>query len=107
MDGLIKNINKVVMLSQWNYDEQLHDRLRNVFMIIIRSEHMINYSANTNVLIALKNILVSGVNTMRSVTDHKSNNIINSAGDLLEYYVKDSFGGDSANMTTTNDKLTQ
>ena len=68
---------------------------------------MTNYSAKTNVLIALKNILVSGVNTMPSVTDHKSNNRINSAGDLLEYYVKDSFCGDSANMTTTNEKLTE
>src|SRR5699024_10080538 len=68
---------------------------------------MINFSAKTNVLIALKNILASGVNAMPDVTDHKSNNRINSAGDLLEYYVKDSFCGDSTNVTTTNEKLTE
>src|SRR5699024_3540238 len=74
-------------------------------MIINRREHMTNFSAKTNVLIALKNILASGVNAMPDVTDHKSNNRINSAGDLLEYYVKDSFCGDSTNVKTKNEKL--
>src|SRR5699024_2985243 len=76
-------------------------------MIINRREHMTNFSAKTNELIALQNILASGVNDMPDVTDHKSNKRINSACDLLEYYVKYSFCGDSTNVTTTNEKLTE
>lgn len=66
---------------------------------------MSNYSPKTNVLIALKNILTQGVIAMPNVKDHKSNNRINSEGDLLEYYVKDSFCGKSSNMETTYEKL--
>src|SRR5699024_4050619 len=68
---------------------------------------MTNFSAKTNVLIALKNILVSGVNARPDVIDDKSTKRRKGAGDLLEYYVKDSFCGDSTNVTTTNEKLTE
>ena len=66
---------------------------------------MTNHVAKTNVLHALKNILDSGVSDMPDVTDHVSNNRINSVGDLLEYYVKDAFCGDSASYTTSYEKL--
>jgi len=66
---------------------------------------MSNLNAKTNVLHALKNILESGVSDMPNVTDHVSNNRINSVGDLLEYYVKDAFCGDSSSYTTSHEKL--
>lgn len=68
---------------------------------------MNKHTPKTNVLIALKNILLKNINTMPFVKDHRNNNRINSVGDLLEYYVKDSFCIDSADMQTTNEKLAE
>lgn len=66
---------------------------------------MTQYSPASNVLIALKNLLIQRKTSMPIVTDHKNNNRVNSAGDLLEYYVKDAFCGTSANLEMTDDKL--
>lgn len=63
------------------------------------------YLPPTNVLIALNNILNRKQNTMPTVIDHKNNNRVNSAGDLLEYYVKDAFCGKSADLEMTDEKL--
>lgn len=59
----------------------------------------------TNVLIALKNILSRQQTTMPTVIDHKSSNRVNSAGDLLEYYVKDAFCNESAEVEQSDEKL--
>lgn len=59
----------------------------------------------TNVLLALKNILVYGGNELPIITDHKNNNRVNSKGDLLEYYIKDAFCGTSYQFEMTDDKL--
>ncbi|RAS75805.1 NgoPII family restriction endonuclease [Priestia endophytica] len=61
--------------------------------------------ASTNVLIALKNILNNKKTTMPEVIDHKNSNRVNSTGDLLEYYVKDAFCGESTDLKMTDDKL--
>lgn len=59
----------------------------------------------TNVLLALYNILKSKQTKMPNVIDYKSNNKVNSEGDLLEYYVKDAFCGSSFNEEKTDEKL--
>ncbi|MGG0793281.1 NgoPII family restriction endonuclease [Brevibacillus laterosporus] len=59
----------------------------------------------TNVLIALNNILERKQKTLPTVIDHKNSNRVNSAGDLLEYYVKDAFCGTSSDLEITDDKL--
>lgn len=63
------------------------------------------YLPPTNVLIALNNILNRKQNTMPTVVDHKNNNRVNSAGDLLEYYVKDAFCGTSMDLVNSEEKL--
>lgn len=59
----------------------------------------------SNVLIALKNILTTNGTIMPLVIDHKNSNRVNSSGDLLEYYVKDAFCGDSYHLGMTDEKL--
>ncbi|MER2000434.1 MAG: NgoPII family restriction endonuclease [Lysinibacillus sp.] len=59
----------------------------------------------SNILIALNNILLNQSNTLPTVIDHHSNNRINGVGDLLEYYVKDAFCGESTFLQKTNEKL--
>ncbi|GEB33360.1 NgoPII family restriction endonuclease [Brevibacillus parabrevis] len=66
---------------------------------------MQQFLPSTNVLIALKNILQRNQNTLPTVINHSNHNRVNSAGDLLEYYVKDAFCDASANFQNTNDKL--
>lgn len=66
---------------------------------------MVHYSPASNVLIALNNLLIQQNTSMPIVTDYKSNNRVNSVGDLLEYYVKDAFCGKSSHLELTDDKL--
>lgn len=61
--------------------------------------------AETNVLIALKNILKNQKTSMPKVINHANSNRVNSVGDLLEYYVKDAFHGESSDLEMTDDKI--
>jgi len=69
-----------------------------------RGESIVSYIPTTNVLLALHNILEQNRTTMPTVIDHRNNNRINSEGDLLEFFVKDAFCGDSFNYTETFQK---
>lgn len=60
---------------------------------------------STNVLIALKNILSRKKSTLPTVINHINSNRINSAGDLLEYLVKDAFCGTSMDLVNSEEKL--
>ncbi|MGG3801756.1 NgoPII family restriction endonuclease [Metabacillus fastidiosus] len=62
---------------------------------------------SSNVLIALRNILINQSKTLPTVIDHYSNNRINGVGDLLEYYVKDAFCDRSSSLEKTNEKLSK
>ena len=62
---------------------------------------------SSNVLIALRNILINQSNILPTVIDHSSSNRINSVGDLLEFYVKDAFCDGSSSLEKTNEKLSK
>jgi len=58
-----------------------------------------------NVLYALETILDRQASVLPPVINHVNSNRINGVGDLLEFYVKDSFCRDSFDFDTTDDKL--
>lgn len=58
-----------------------------------------------NILDALVTILDSKRSSLENVVDYVNSNRINGVGDLLEFYVKDAFCGDSFNINNEKDKL--
>lgn len=62
--------------------------------------------SSTNILVALKNILQYGMRTIPPVMDHESNNRINNQGNLLEYFIKDAFCGESIKYESSKKKRT-
>lgn len=57
-----------------------------------------------NVLSALEVILDKQSSTFPEIINHRNANRINGVGDLLEYYVKDAFCGNSFDLNTTDKK---
>ncbi|MDZ5781891.1 DNA (cytosine-5-)-methyltransferase [Marinococcus luteus] len=84
-------------IAEWFYYNQIEEKssTRNSGVPIM---------PETNVLLALKNILQQNMISLENTAYFKNKNRANSLGDLLEAFVKDAFCGESINVTEKKER---